>query len=102
MCTDFFAHDNAGALSGLVEVRAADTLAEVIVFEHAGVDFLTKRNVSTEATGCKHDPFIGHELCYFTGVIVFSDDTDNTPFFVLDQRLNLHVCVCSHVILVGV
>ena len=98
VCTDFFTHDDAGTLSGLVEVRAADTLAEVIVFEHAGVDFLTKSNVSTEAAGCQDDALVSHELGGLAGVVVFSYNSDNTAGLVLNQGDSVHVGVDLHVV----
>ena len=98
VCTDFFTHDDAGALGRLVEVRAADALAEVIVFEHAGVDFLTKSNISTEAACCQDDALVSHELGGLAGVVVFSYYTDNTAGLVLNQGDRVHVGVDLHVV----
>ena len=98
---DFLAHQDAGALGGLLEVRAADALAEVVVFEDARVDFLTELHVGAEAAGCNDHALFSLEERVAAGLVVLGKHARHAAVGVLEHVFGFNVGDDLHVGMLG-
>ena len=100
--TDFLSKEEALALSGLLNIRAADRVIELDVLPDAGVHFLAIRDIRAETAGRDNHAVLRHHRNL--GAEVVADNSHHTAALILnelhgrciEEHLNLAIRIRDH------